>query len=276
MYTTIAFSSLLIAASSVYAYPQAPQPALSDIVHTTVPVAAATTATVAAATTTAAALGGSTDTSVTVILENQAIELGSQTTFKSVNSKKTKAPVGSSGPFETIEINVGADANPALRCQALDSNGTPLIATRGANTDTTFSDADKGAWTFITPSTVSAIVCDPSFVAVAPGSYDVTVILQDQATETGSQTILSGVVRDVDVPVGSSGPFSTVEISVGPLVNPALRCKVKNARGRAIVATRGENIDTTFSDADKGAWTFQKSQSVSKIICDPIFVAAPQ
>jgi len=152
----------------------------------------------------------------------------------------------------------------------------PLIATRGENTDTTFSDADKGAWTFITPSEVSSIVCDPTFVAVAPGSYDVTITLADDAVELATQTTLSGVARDVEAPIGSSGPFTSITVAVGPLVNPELRCKLKNLHDRAIVATRGENIDTTFSDADKGAWTFQKAQSVGKIICDPKFIAAPQ
>lgn len=77
-------------------------------------------------------------------------------------------------------------------------------------------------------------------------------------------------------PVGSSGPFDTVEVTVGALLDPAIRCKLKNLRGRQIVATRGENIDVTFSDADKGPWDFEKEQKVGTIICDPAFVARPQ
>jgi hypothetical protein len=83
---------------------------------------------------------------VTVILQSQSSETGSQTTFRSVNSRKEKAPVGSTGPFETIEIDVGPLADQELRCQALDAYGNALIATRGANIDTSFSDADKGPW----------------------------------------------------------------------------------------------------------------------------------
>ncbi|KAK5170626.1 uncharacterized protein LTR77_005215 [Saxophila tyrrhenica] len=242
MHSTIAISSLLVAASSVIALPQ----------------------------------GTNLDTSVTVILQNQAIELGSQTTFGNVNSAQTQPPVGSSGPYSTIEINLGADvANTALRCQALDVSGAPLIAIRGDNTDTTFSDADKGAWTFLQPSEVSAVVCDPAFVAVAPGSYDVVVTLSGPS-ELATQTTLSGVKRDIRTPTASGGPYNSINIAVGPLVSPELRCKVKNQANRAIVATRGENIDTTFSDADKGAWAFQKESAVSNIICDPRFVAKPQ
>lgn len=271
MHSTLALSSLLLAASSVHAYPQVVSVASAAVASSSVAPSATPSAS------SVSSLGGSRDQSVTVILQNQASELGSQTTFKNVNGPKEKAPVGSSGPFETIEISLGADvANVGLRCSALDMNGDPIIAIRNANTDTTFSDQDKGPWTFIAPTEVSAVVCDPTFTAVAAGSYDVIVTLQDQATELGTQTTLKGVVRDVQMPVGSTGPFSTVEISAGPLVDPLLRCKLKNVHNRAIVATRGENIDTTFSDQDKGPWTFNKPQNVAHIICDPAFVAAPQ
>lgn len=278
MHSTIAFSTLLVAASSVLALPQgfssAPVASASASASFS---ASSVSASASASASSVASFSGYGDNSVTVILQNQAIELGSQTTFKNADKKQTKSPVGSTGPFETIEINLGADvANTALRCAALDMNGNPLIARRGANTDTTFSDADKGAWTFLEPVEVHSIVCDPAFVAVAAGSYDVRVTLADSAEDLATQTALSGVVRDVQVPVGSSGPFDSVTIDVGPLVDPALRCKVKNVHGRAIVATRGENIDTTFSDADKGAWTFNKRSSVSVIVCDAKFVAAPQ
>ena len=65
------------------------------------------------------------------------------------------------GPFETIEINVGAAAQQDLRCQALDLDGKPIVATRGANVDITFSDADKGAWTFRDGAVeVSRIICE--------------------------------------------------------------------------------------------------------------------
>lgn len=215
------------------------------------------------------------DTSVTVILQDQATELGSQTTFKSVNSAKTKAPVGSSGQFSTIEISVGKDANAALRCQALGEDGLPIAATRGTNFDITFSDSDKGEWLFDEPTIVSAIVCDPAFVG---NGFDVTVILSNDAQELATQTLFDNFVsRAVLPPTASSGPFTTVEIRVGPNAKQDLRCRLLDIHGRKIVAIRGENVDTTFSDADKGAWTFQRPQAmVGKIICDPAFVAAPQ
>ena len=150
------------------------------------------------------------------------------------------------------------------------------MAIRGENTDITFSDADKGPWTFKQAREVSQITCGPAFVAVSPGAFDVTVILQNQATELGTQTVFEDfTMREAQRTVGSSGPFQTVEISVGELLDPALRCKILDLAGRPIVGLRGENRDITFSDAHKGAWTFEKPQSrVSKIICDPAFVAA--
>jgi hypothetical protein len=220
------------------------------------------------------------DKSVRVILENQAIELGSQTVFKNVNQRREKPPVGSSGPFQTLEVNLGKDVtNTALRCQALDASGLPIVGTRGTNIDTSFSDADKGAWTLrpAAGAEVATVVCDPALVAISAAEFGVTVILQNQATELGTQTSFNDTtVREVGPPVGSAGPYQTVEISVGSQGNQALRCKLLNGAGKPIVATRGENVDTTFSDADKGAWTFNRQAKVSKIICDPKFVADPQ
>lgn len=218
---------------------------------------------------------------VTVTLQNQAIELGSGTTFNNVNARKTLPPVGSSGPFTTINVDVAANAtNQALRCQALDEAGVPLIATRGENIDITFSDADKGEWTFVDDEGVyvSAIVCDPAFVSIDPSEKTVGVLLQNQAIELGTTTTFEDpTVRTKQRPVGGSGPFETVEIDVGQVVeNQDLRCKVLNNMYHAIVAVRGENTDTTFSDAGKGPWTFRDgAQEVSAIICNPRFVANP-
>lgn len=70
-----------------------------------------------------------------------ADELATTVSFKNVNSRKEK-PVAVHGPFETITIDVGAGvADQDLRCQALDASGNPLVATRNANIDTSFSDA---------------------------------------------------------------------------------------------------------------------------------------
>ncbi|KAJ9614588.1 hypothetical protein H2200_002725 [Cladophialophora chaetospira] len=101
-----------------------------------------------------------------VILENQATETGSQTQLPANTVLVDLPPVGSSGPFETVELSVGAFVEKQdYRCQILDMAGKPLIVLRNGNRDITFSDADKGAWTLETPSEVSDIVCNQSFVA---------------------------------------------------------------------------------------------------------------
>ena len=102
-------------------------------------------------------------------------------------------------------------------------------------------------------------------------------MLSNQATETGSQTVFPDVSggRQHKPPVGTTGPFETVEIVVGALVEKQdIRCQLINKHGKAIVATRGANTDITFSDANKGDWTFRHESSVSKIICDPAFKSA--
>jgi len=247
MHSTFALASLLLAASSAFAAPHERRQQYGD-------------------------------KSVTVILSNQAIELGSQTTFKSVNSRKQKSPVGSSGPFDTIEISVGDAANAALRCSALDTDGNLILGKRGANVDTSFSDADKGAWTFKEATEVSAVVCDPALVAVDPAEATIRVTLADDASEFATQTVFSSFFNEALTlpPTGSQGPYTSVTIDVGSLVDPETRCKLLNRGGNPIVATRGTNVDTTFSDADKGAWTFNRKSRVTSIICDPAFVAAPQ
>lgn len=254
MHSALSIASLLLAASGTLAYPQA------------VPSnATASTASVQGA-----------DTEVRVILQSQSTETGSQTAFKNVDVRKHKKPVGSSGPFETIEISVGADAQQDLRCQALGMDGKPLIATRGANIDITFSDADGGPWDFAEASEVSKIICDPAFKKLTPQDFQVNVTLSNGRQNSYTTTFGPVVERVESPPTGSEGPFDTVEISVGSQVDPALRCALENRHGRPIVAKRGENVDTTFSDADKGPWSFRRSHRVSNVICDPEFVAAPQ
>lgn len=108
MHSALSIASLLLAASGAFALPQT-------------------------STNTTRVASAAADKEVRVILQNQAIELGSQTVFKNVDVRKHKRPVGSSGPFETIEIDVGADAQQDLRCQVLDPEGKPIIATRGEN-----------------------------------------------------------------------------------------------------------------------------------------------
>lgn len=147
--------------------------------------------------------------------------------------------------------------------------------TRGANTDITFGDGDKGEWTFKQESKVSSIICDPTFKKVGVDATQIRVVLSNQATELGSQTVFAEGKRQEQRPVGSSGPFQTIEIRVGALVQKQdTRCQALDKAGKPIVATRGKNTDVTFSDAGKGEWTFKKESEVSKIICDPAFKAA--
>ena len=217
------------------------------------------------------------DTSLRVILSNQATELGSQTVLTS-GSRQHARPVGSSGPFHTVELSVGAGVKDQdYRCQILDHAGKPIVIKRGANTDITFSDADKGEWTFRHQSHVSKIICDPTFKKIGAEASEIRVELSNQATETGSQTVFPDVShgRQHKPPVGTTGPFETVQIVVGSLVEKQdIRCKLINEHGHAIFANRGGKRDKTFSDAKKGEWTFEDESEVTKIICDPAFKSA--
>lgn len=191
--------------------------------------------------------------------------------------RATQAP-SHHGPFKTVELSVGpAVKNQDYRCQILDHAGAPIVIQRKNATDIAFSDAHKGAWTLRHPSKVSAIVCDPTFVKIGADANQVRVTLSNQATDTVSQTVFTGAEREHKTPVGSKGPFETIALAVGALVeDQKLRCQVLDNAGQPIVAKRNANVDVTFSDAKKGPWTFKQVSEVSKIICDPAFMAAPQ
>lgn len=207
---------------------------------------------------------------VRVILSDLA-ETGSQTVFNEaphVSGRPTQ-----SGPFKTVEIAVGSGiTNQALRCQVLDDKSQPIIGVRGAAVDITFGDAGKGAWTFRAPSLVSAIVCDDGFKSLGAAATEIRVVLANQAAELGSQTVFADSgARQQKPPVGSDGPFQTVELRLGPLVDPALRCQITDPAGKPITVVRGQAVATTFGDADKGEWTLQTQSEVDNIICDPAF-----
>ncbi|OAP55388.1 hypothetical protein AYL99_10361 [Fonsecaea erecta] len=214
------------------------------------------------------------DDKVTVALSDGG-ETGAQVTLES--TVRDMATPAISGPFNSIEIRLGEDVqNQELRCQALDNYGNPIVGTRGANIDTTFSDAGKGPWTFRQASYVSEVVCDPTFVKIDPTSDELNlrVVLESQSTETGSQTVLPAGYRAESAPVATSGPFETVELRVGSLVEKQdYRCRILDIYGNPLIVLRGENRDNTFSDAHKGAWTLETPSEVGDIICDPTFVA---
>jgi len=246
-------------------------------------------ATTALALPTAQASSGS--NGITVILSNQATELGSQTIL-AAGKRDEKPPVGSGGPFKTVEISVGDKVkNKDIRCQLLDNRGKPIQARRGQNLDTTFSDADKGEWTFVKDSQVSKIICDPTFKAnnqnrdASPLASDqsadskakaeIRVLLANQATEDGQAFILNDPTKRQELAVRSNVAFREVTLTA-PASAKDLRCQVQDKNGKAVTIQRGQNVDVTFADGGKGKWTFKNPQqaAIGKIICDPAFKKA--
>lgn len=126
---------------------------------------------------------------------------------------------------------------------------------------------------------LSALAATGALAAPMPqsaGDNSITVFLSNQSPEIGSQTRFVDGQRQSKSPVGSSGPFTVVELRLGPAVqNPALRCQILDKNNAPIVVVRNGNVDTTFADGDAGEWNIQKGATeVSKIICDPAFVKA--
>ena len=132
------------------------------------------------------------------------------------------------------------------------------------------------------PNMASVIHKKNKELALAPVPSVKTINLASVILANGRQysydTVFETVLEREELPpTGSNGPFTSVEINVGALVDPELRCQLINQRGKKIVATRGDNVDTTFSDADKGPWYFNRpGQKVRNVVCDPAFVADPQ
>ncbi|KAL8648444.1 MAG: hypothetical protein Q9210_004984 [Variospora velana] len=200
-----------------------------------------------------------------------------KTTFHEL-SATPKHPY-SSGPFNSVALCAGQGvSNQAARCKILNEAGNPIVVQRGADTDITFADGAKGKWTFRDgPTQVSKIICDPTFQKITPAeaitAARIHVKLSDSA-EFGIQRFFPlGQRQEMVV---NSGPFTTVEVIVGDFVEKQdYRCQVLDEDDKAIHAVRGANRDTTFSDAGKGEWTFEKESVVGKVICDPAFKAAP-
>ncbi|KAL8747987.1 MAG: hypothetical protein Q9190_000199 [Brigantiaea leucoxantha] len=214
----------------------------------------------------------SVDNEIRVILSDLG-ETGAQNVFP--EGKRASQSPSQFGPFRTVELQLGKDVqNQDYRCQILDPANKPIVLLRGANTDITFGDGDKGAWTFRHESEVRQIICDPTFKKIGSDATEIRVVLSNQGTETGSQTVFAEGSRQEKRPVGSSGPFETVELRVGALVEKQdQRCQIVDKAGKPIIVLRGENRDITFADGDKGEWTLEKESEVSKIVCDPHFKA---
>jgi hypothetical protein len=215
----------------------------------------------------------SADLSIIVTLATQ--EIASTLSFDA-SALPQELDAIATGPFDTFTLSVGADVDPqTLRCQAIDDSGNPLVATRGENVDVTFSDGGKDEWTFPETSIVSKVICDPAFQQADKSDNTVVVRLSGPG-ELQTQTTFTGAEREAMPPIGSSGPYDTIEIVVGSVVvDQDIRCKVLDNAGNQIVAVRNTNTDTTFSDAGKGAWKFFEATQVSEIICDPAAVAMP-
>ncbi|KAK6432977.1 hypothetical protein LTR95_010845 [Oleoguttula sp. CCFEE 5521] len=216
------------------------------------------------------------DTTVQVILSDQATELGSQTCF-SEDFRQTRKPTGSTGPFQTA----------ALRCKILDSHNNPIVFTRGVNLNTTIADGGEAKeWTLRDgKQKVKTIICDLAFVkgtaaVVKPGEaldLDIRVTLSDGNLATQTSLRAAGLERERPKPVGSSGPYNTVTLSVGKGVNiQALRCQILDLEGEVIEVVRGGNEDVPFAHGRTGSWAFKEpaSSEVGKIVCDPGFVVA--
>lgn len=92
-------------------------------------------------------------------------EEASQTPLEGDSTKRQEVPaLNTKTKFDQVTINLGANVDPTLRCKILDFEGQPIVAKRGTNTDFTFADGDKGAWTFVDGlQTVTKVICDPAF-----------------------------------------------------------------------------------------------------------------
>ncbi|KAL9620223.1 MAG: hypothetical protein Q9160_005232 [Pyrenula sp. 1 TL-2023] len=193
-------------------------------------------------------------------------------------SRSSATPQGT-GPFDFVSVLIGSEiAQQDLRCQVLDSAHNPIIGLRGANTDITFSDAGKGAWKFRAGATVvSEVVCDPSFKQIDSDAGKLRVVLANDGAGFATQTVLDAGARAEAAPIGTKGPYETVELRVGELVEKQdYRCQLLEEGSNAPIAVeRKGSKDVTFGDGGKGEWTFQAGEKrVGNIVCDPAFTKA--
>ncbi|KAK5683582.1 hypothetical protein LTS10_005115 [Elasticomyces elasticus] len=114
----------------------------------------------------------------------------------------------------------------------------------------------------------SAIAAPSRRQAVA--DTKIRVILRDDVG--GKQEVRFANINS-NIGQGVSGVFTTLEVDVGTDVDSTLRCAVQGADGANIFATRGVNLDDTFSDASNGEWTFDGPVAITDVICDLNFAA---
>ncbi|KAK3625021.1 hypothetical protein LTR56_020665 [Elasticomyces elasticus] len=99
----------------------------------------------------------------------------------------------------------------------------------------------------------------------AAADTKIRVILRDNVG--GKQEVRFANINS-NVGTGVSGTFTTLEVDVGTDVDSTLRCAVQGADGANIFATRGVNLDDTFSDATNGEWTFDGPVAITDVNCD--------
>ncbi|KAK5695540.1 hypothetical protein LTR97_009050 [Elasticomyces elasticus] len=104
----------------------------------------------------------------------------------------------------------------------------------------------------------------------AAADTKIRVILRDNVG--GKQEVRFANINS-NIGTGVSGTFTTLEVDVGTDVDSTLRCAVQGADGANIFATRGVNLDDTFSDATNGEWKFDGPVAITDVICDLNFAA---
>lgn len=117
----------------------------------------------------------------------------------------------------------------------------------------------------------SSAIAAPSVRRQATADTMVRVILRDDVG--GKEEVTFASVNSNPISTGVSGTFTTLEVDVGADAQASLRCSVTADDDVNIFATRGQNLDDTFSDATNGEWTFDGPTAITVVRCDPNAVA---
>jgi hypothetical protein len=125
------------------------------------------------------------------------------------------------------------------------------------------------------PATSSAAP-DKSGVFVDPGRVGVGLSKLDNSdglTFLFDQDTLAAGMQDTRDVVQTT-LYEKVEIALGDgFANKDLRCQLIDLKGNTVFATRGTNLDDTFSDADKGFWKLVTPTQIDTIVCNSAFKA---
>ncbi|KAF2275285.1 uncharacterized protein EI97DRAFT_434501 [Westerdykella ornata] len=212
---------------------------------------------------------GSQTNGIRITLEDQSVELGRQFTINGDGNAEVRVAVGEPEKFAAINVSLGDNiSNKELRCQARGLDDQPIVGKRGPddkpNIDVNFSDAGKGPWTFLTgKQVVKEVVCSPEFKKITPEKLaegqQVLVHFRKEKGDNQPFTIPVNPAAEKSTPSNTNEQYKTVEIEVGKFTDPqSIRCQVFSDRRltRLVRGQRGENIDTSFADGDKGEWDF--------------------